>query len=117
MSHIAYNMNMEVKIYRDEQGSEPFIEWLESIRDKTSQARIRARLRRIELGNLGDHRSIGEGIFELRLQFGPGYRVYCGQIDEKIILLLAGGVKKTQQRDIIKAKHYWYDDKRSQKNE
>ena len=100
---------MVVKIYQNEYGNEPFIEWLESIKDKVTQARIRQRLRRIELGNLGDHRSVGGGIFELRLHFGPGYRVYYGQIGNESILLLVGGDKSTQQRDIQRAKHYWYD--------
>ena len=110
-------MIMKAKIYRDEQGNEPFTEWLESVGDRATQARIRGRLRRIELGSLGDHRSVGEGLFELRLHFGPGYRVYFGQIGDEVILLLAGGAKKTQQRDIKKAKQYWYDYKRGHKNE
>jgi putative addiction module killer protein len=117
MSFIAYNPNMEVKIYRDEQGNEPFTEWLESIKDRVTQARIRGRLRRIELGNLGDHRSVGGGVFELRLHFGPGYRIYYGQICDEIILLLVGGAKTTQRRDIRRAKHYWYDHERSHKDE
>lgn len=110
-------MNMEVKIYRDEQGNEPLTEWLESIKDRATRARIRGRLRRIEIGNFGDHRSVGGGVFELRLHFGPGYRIYYGQVGDEIILLLAGGAKSTQQRDIRQAKHYWYDYKRSGKNE
>ncbi len=70
---------MVVKIYQNERGDEPFTEWLESIKDKVTQARIRQRLRRVELGNLGDYRFVGEGVFEMRLHFGPGYRVYYGQ--------------------------------------
>lgn len=104
---------MIVGIYQDEQGNEPFTNWLESIKDRVTQARIRQRLRRIELGNLGDHRSVGDGVFELRLHFGPGYRVYYGQVGDEIILLLAGGAKSTQPRDIQRAKQYWYDYKRS----
>jgi len=108
---------MEVKIYRDEQGDEPFTEWLESIKDRVTRARIRGRLRRIELGNFGDHRSVGGGVFELRLHLGPGYRIYYGQVGDEIILLLAGGARSTQQRGIRRAKYYWYDYKRSHKNE
>ena len=107
---------MIVKIYRNKRGGEPFTEWLESIKDRVTQARIRQRLRRIEFGNLGDHRSVGEGVFELRLHFGPGYRVYYGQIGDKIILLLVGGEKDTQQRDIKQAKAYWHEYIRGQKN-
>lgn len=117
MSLITYNVAMVVKIHQDEKGNEPFIKWLESIRDKVTQARIRQRLRRIELGSLGDHGSVGDGVFELRLHFGPGYRVYYGRVGNDIILLLAGGTKSTQQRDINRARQYWRDYKRSQTNE
>ena len=117
MSFITYNVCMVVKIYRNGRGNEPFTEWLESIRDRGTQARIRNRLRRIELGNPGDHRSIGEGVFELRLHFGPGYRIYYGRVGDEVILLLAGGTKSDQQRDVQRAKRYWYEYKRSHKNE
>jgi len=93
------------------------IDWLESIKDKTIQVRIRSRLMRIEQGNLGDHKSIGEGLYELRLHFGSGYRIYYGQVGDEIVLLLAGGYKNTQERDIQRVKYYWYDYKWSQKNE
>jgi putative addiction module killer protein len=108
---------MIVKTYKDEHGNEPFIDWLESVKDKTTQVRIRSRLIRIEQGNFGDHRSIGEGIYELRLHFGAGYRVYYGLLGDEIVLLLAGGDKNTQKQDIQRAKYYWYDYKWSQKNE
>ena len=117
LSVITYNDGMVVKIYQDEYGNQPFIGWLESIRDKATQLRIRKRLRRIEQGNLGDYRPVGDGVLELRLHFGPGYRVYCSQVGEDILLLLAGGDKSTQERDIQRAKYYLYDHKRSQQNE
>jgi len=98
-----------VNIYRDSQGREPVVDWLESIRDITTRARIKNRLRRIALGNLGDCKSIGQGMYELRLHFGPGYRVYFGQVDNVIILLLCGGDKSTQAKDIKKAKECWTD--------
>lgn len=102
-------MSMRVKIYQDKNGNEPFIQWLESIRDKVTQARIRQRLRRIELGNFGDHRSVGNGVSELRLHFGSGYRIYYGQVSNEIILLLAGGDKSAQQSDIRRAKSRWHE--------
>jgi putative addiction module killer protein len=108
---------MIVKTYKDEHGNEPFIDWLESIKDKTTQVRIRLRLMRIERGSFGDHRSIGEGLYELRLHFGSGYRIYYGQVDDEIVLLLAGGDKSTQKQDIQRVKYYWQDYKWSQKNE
>jgi putative addiction module killer protein len=61
------------------------------------------------LGNLGDHRVLDAGLFELRLDFGPGYRVYCGEVGDRIVLLLCGGDKATQQKDIRKARQCWND--------
>jgi len=107
---------MNIKIYQDRNGKEPFTDWLESVKSTTVRLRIRKRLRRIELGNFGDFRLVADGIFELRLHFGPGYRVYYGKIGNEIILLLAGGDKSTQQRDIKKVKQYWYDYKQEQQN-
>lgn len=104
---------MDIKIYRDKSGNEPFEDWLSSIRDKRTLARIDNRLKRVRLGNLGDHRSVGEGVFELRLDFGPGYRIYFGRIGNEVILLLTGGDKSSQARDIAKAKQYWKDYKES----
>ena len=67
------------------------------------------RLDRIKLGNLGDYRSVAQGVFELRIDYGPGYRVYFGQVGLTIVLLLCGGDKSTQQQDIGKAQEYWRD--------
>lgn len=100
-----------LEIYQNTNSKEPIIEWLESIKDITTKARIKNRLRRMELGILGDYKSIGSGLFELRLKFGSGYRVYFGEIDNKIILLLCGGDKSSQTKDIKKAKEYWQDHK------
>jgi putative addiction module killer protein len=88
-------------------GKNPFAEWLHAMRDKNTRARIRTRLSRLRLGNLGDARSVGEGVHELRLDFGPGYRVYYGLADETVVLLLGGGDKRLQLRDIQEAKQHW----------
>jgi putative addiction module killer protein len=85
----------------------PFLEWLNALRDETAEVKIRARLKRVAFGNLGDYRSVGEGVCELRIDYGPGYRIYFGQIGTTIVLLLCGGDKSTQQRDIQKAIEYW----------
>ena len=98
---------MDIQIYRDENGNEPFEQWLSSIQDNPTWARIDNRLKRVRLGLLGDHRFIGEGVFELRLDFGPGYRIYFGRIGRENILLLTGGDKNSQRRDIAVAKRYW----------
>ena len=99
---------MDIKIYQSRSGNEPFIKWLSSIRDTVTVARIRSRLRRVEeTGNLGDYRLVGDGVFEFRLQFGAGYRIYFGRIADNTILLLRGGDKGSQSRDIKKAKADW----------
>ncbi|MDE0089386.1 MAG: type II toxin-antitoxin system RelE/ParE family toxin [Candidatus Poribacteria bacterium] len=102
----------EVRVYQTSDGQEPFNEWLTSIRDIETQARIRARLERLEDGNLGDYQSVGEGVFELRIHFGAGYRIYFGQVGNTIVLLLCGGDKSSQRRDIERAKTYWLEYKR-----
>lgn len=97
----------EIQYYRAPNGKKPFTEWLESIRDKSTQNRIDKRLERLEDGNFGDCKSVGDGVLELRLPFGPGYRIYFGQIDNTLVLLLCGGDKASQTRDIERAKTYW----------
>lgn len=97
----------ELREYLTETGHNPFREWIHSLRDATARARIRVRLNRVRLGNLGDCKPVGEGVMELRLDFGPGYRVYFGQVGEVVVLLLCGGDKRTQSRDIATAKLYW----------
>ena len=98
-----------IQYYRTPNGRSPFIEWFESIRDKNTKNRIDKRLERLENGNLGDCQSVGEGVFELRLHFGPGYRIYFGQIDNRLVLLLCGGDKASQIQDIELAKNYWQE--------
>lgn len=102
----------DIRVYQTPNGREPFNEWLVSIRDMETQGRIRARLERLEDGNLGDCQSVGEGIFELRVHFGAGYRIYFGQIGNTFILLLCGGDKSSQRRDLERAKTYWHEYKR-----
>ena len=107
---------MTVKIYKDPlTNREPFIEWLENIGDSATEARARQRIRRMELGNLGDHRPVGDSVFELRLHFGSGYRVYFGKVGSTVILLLMGGDKHSQKRDIQKAKYYLHEYKTNQR--
>ena len=97
----------EIQAYRTQSGREPFTEWLRSLRDQRTRDRIRKRLERLGDGNLGDCRSVGDGVFELRVQFGAGYRVYFGEMDRTIVLLLCGGDKSSQAQDIQRAKTYW----------
>jgi putative addiction module killer protein len=96
----------EIRIYEDEEGRAPFSEWMDR-QDAPLYGRVMARLERVELGNLGDHRGVGDGVFELKIDFGPGYRVYFGLDGSELVVLLIGGTKKTQRRDIETAKQYW----------
>ncbi len=103
----------EIKNYITPEGKVPFEEWLDSLRDRTARAKIKKRLDRVESGNLGNYRAVGEGVCELKIDYGPGYRVYFGQIGTTIILLLCAGDKSTQEKDILIAKEYWRDYERS----
>lgn len=80
--------------------TEIYMDWFESLRDRQAKARIDIRIRRLSMGNPGDAKPVGQGVSELRIDYGPGYRVYFVQQGETFILLLAGGDKRTQQRDI-----------------
>lgn len=96
----------ELQFFTATNNKKPLKEWLSKINEPI-QSRIQRRLDRLSLGHYGDVKSVGEGIFELRLQFGPGYRIYFAETDGYIILLLYGGDKSTQAKDIKKAKQYW----------
>jgi len=99
----------EIQRYTTSDNRVPFEEWFNVLRDGKAKARIKLRLDRVQLGNLGDYRFVGEGVFELKIDYGPGYRIYFGQVGTTIILLLIGGDKSTQDRDIGQAKEYWTD--------
>jgi putative addiction module killer protein len=81
-----------------------FANWLRKLRDEQARARIQIRIRRLSLGSFGDVKSVGGGVSELRIDYGPGYRVYLQQFGNVLVLLLVGGTKKTQDGDIAKAK-------------
>ena len=105
-------MNRTPRLYRTAAGFSPFEDWFERLKDVVGQTKILVRLDRAEQGNFGDHRSVGAGVVELRIHHGPGYRLYLGQWGQEIIVLLLGGDKKTQTRDVEKAHEYWTDYKR-----
>jgi putative addiction module killer protein len=96
-------------IYAAADGRKPFQEWVESLKDYEAQAGVFVRLERVRLGNPGDCKPVGEGVSELRVRTGPGYRVYFGQDGRTLVVLLCGGDKSTQRKDIAEAKKYWRD--------
>ncbi len=103
---------LEVEVYSTNEGKQPFTEWLNSLKDKKGADKILLRIRRIQTGNLGDHKSIADGVFELRVDSGPGYRIFFGKVENRIILLLCGGNKNSQDNDIQRALQYWADYRR-----
>jgi len=97
----------EIKKVVRSNGSIPYDNWYESIRDARLRAAVAARIARVRAGNFGDHKPVGEGVSELRINKGPGLRVYYGEYEGNVVLLLGGGDKSTQQRDIVNAIDLW----------
>ena len=97
---------IEIRQYVDRLGRTPFLRWLDALNIE-AQARVATSLERLEHGNLSAVKSVGAGVQELRIDFGPGYRVYFGRDGERLVILLAGGSKQRQQADITRAKELW----------
>ena len=100
-------------IYKSAKGSEPYVKYVDSLKDREGAAKIRARVTQAELGNLGDWGSVGQGVIELRIDFGPGYRVYVGLQGKELIVLLCAGDKGSQSKDVKRAMDYWSDYRRT----
>jgi putative addiction module killer protein len=98
-----------LKIYETDSGKRPFNEWLDDLKDPMTRARVRARLDRVATGNFGDAKSVGDGVFELRFTVGAGIRVYYGLDGDTLVVLLLGGDKSSQDKDIVRAKQFWVD--------
>lgn len=96
-------------VYKSSNGKEPFTTWLNRLKDGRDRRRILMRLRRLEQGNYGDIKHIRGRLYELRLFFGPGYRIYFGKEGDTLIVLLTGGDKSSQDKDIRAALKYWED--------
>jgi putative addiction module killer protein len=86
-----------------------YLDWLRKLRDVTARIAVDRRVNRVELGNFGDHRFCRDGVWELRVDVGPGYRVYYAAAGRKLVLLMCGGDKRTQSTDIDRACEYWQD--------
>lgn len=105
----------EVQSYLTPDGDEPYAAWLWSLRDRQAKARVVVRVSRMASGHFGDVKPVGEGVWEARIDHGPGYRVYYALSGKRLILLLLGGDKRRQQADIERAHAYWDDWQRRRK--
>jgi putative addiction module killer protein len=105
---------VEVREYEDEDGESPFAKWFSSLNSPAS-LKISTSIARMENGNFSNVEGVGQGVSECKINFGPGYRVYFGKDGEQLIILLYGGQKKRQSRDIGQAQEYWKDYKRRKK--
>ncbi len=105
----------ELLRYQGKDGREPLTVWLHRLRDRQAYAQVLTRLDRLENGNFGQCRALQSGVWELKIDHGPGYRVYYGQVGKTILLLLCGGDKRSQQADIERALEYWKEFRSRQK--
>ena len=105
---------MELRGYIDEHGNKPFAVWFDRL-DKAAAAKVAITLSRVEQGNFSNVKGVGQGVFENRIDFGPGYRIYFGKDGDLLVILLCGGTKKRQERDIELAQARWVDYKRRKK--
>jgi len=101
----------DVREYNDREGRSPFAAWFDNL-NAPAAAKVTTTLTRLALGNFSNVKGVGSGVFECRIEYGPGYRVYFGKDGERLVILLGGGTKKRQQHDIEKALANWQDYKR-----
>jgi putative addiction module killer protein len=110
-----YASMLEVRYYLTEDGRSPFAEWFSSL-DRVARAKVAAALVRIGQGNLSNVKPVSGGVLEYKVNFGPGYRIYLGRDGEAVVILLVGGTKKRQQRDIEAAIELWRAYRREQRH-
>ncbi|WP_223805689.1 type II toxin-antitoxin system RelE/ParE family toxin [Pseudanabaena sp. UWO310] len=109
-----HNQDDLLPCYTEANGDKPLVSWIDSLGDLLAKEIIQSRLTQCKQGNLGNYKSVGDGLIELKIFYGPGYRVYCGKIGIDKYLLLNGGDKSTQSQDIVNAKRYWQDYKQKE---
>lgn len=107
---------IELRGYIDERGNKPFAKWFEGL-DAVAAARVTIALARIELGNFSNVKGVGSGVYECKIDFGPGYRIYFGKDGDCLVILIVGGTKRRQQHDIAAARECWAAYKRRKKLE
>ena len=106
----------EVREYLDAEGSSPYAKWFDSL-NVAAAVKVATAVHRMEQGNFSNVRGVGAGVYEYRIDFGPGYRIYFGKDGDQLVILLAGGTKKLQDADISAAKGHWSDYKRRKRQE
>lgn len=114
VTYVLPSIEMELRYYLAGDGQSPFEDWFSGL-DVAAGTKVSVALARLEQGNLSNAKGVGEGVMEYRIDWGPGYRVYFGRDGEVLVILLTGGTKKRQQRDIETAKALWADYKRRRK--
>jgi putative addiction module killer protein len=107
---------MDFRDYIDEKGNRRFANWYARL-DANAAAKVTLALKRMEQGNLSNVKGVGAGVFEYKIDFGPGYRIYFGKDGERLVILIGGGTKKRQATDVAAAKECWTDYKRRKKQE
>ena len=103
---MRYEPVFDLLDYQTADGRDPFQEWLAKLADRNARARVAVRVQRMAAGNFGDHKPLNDGVWELRIDHGPGYRVYYAQAGQRVLLVLIGGDKRRQQADIETAVRY-----------
>jgi putative addiction module killer protein len=101
--------SIQIRHYLTPAGRDPYQSWLDALKDLDARVAIQRRVERVANGNFGDHRPCGDGVWELRVDLGPGYRVYYALAGRVVVLLLCGGDKRSQQADIARASSDWRD--------
>jgi putative addiction module killer protein len=112
--NVYVTISLQILEYLDPDGDSPYRDWFESLNAQAA-AKVTVALTRVELGNLSNVKGVGAGVQEFRIDFGPGYRVYFGKDGDHLVILLAGGTKSRQQRDIATAQKRWADYKKRKK--
>jgi putative addiction module killer protein len=107
---------IDIRYYVAASGEEPFAEWFAEL-EATARAKVTRSIARMEQGNFSNVKGVGEGVLEYRINIGPGYRVYFGRDGDTLVILLTGGTKRRQQRDIAAAQAYWRDYKQSKRGQ
>ena len=106
----------EVGEYLDAEGTSPYAKWFDRL-NVTAAIKVATAVHRMEQGNFSNVKGVGAGVYEYRIDFGPGYRIYFGKDGDRLVILLAGGAKKRQDADIAAAKEHWRDYKRRKQQE